>query len=56
MKKIFSFFAIIAIIAFSNCSQLEENNDPIIGIWTNLSTNTASSKEEKTIYSSRVDF
>jgi hypothetical protein len=33
MKKILSLLAIIAIIFSSNCSRIEENNDPIVGIW-----------------------
>ncbi len=47
MKKLFSFLAIVAIISLSNCSRIEENNDPIIGIWSNLSIATATSKTGK---------
>ncbi len=36
MKKLFSFLAIISIILASNCSRIPDNNDPVIGIWTNL--------------------
>ncbi len=36
MKKLFSLLAIIAIILASNCSRIPENNDPVIGIWTNI--------------------
>ncbi|MEO1010612.1 MAG: hypothetical protein AAFX53_04850 [Bacteroidota bacterium] len=52
MKRLFSFVAIIAIISTSNCSHIEENNDPVIGIWINVSkdsqgnTSKASVKEE----------
>lgn len=35
MKNIFSFLAIIGIILLSNCTRIPENNDPIIGIWSN---------------------
>ncbi|MBD1259350.1 hypothetical protein HZY62_02025 [Maribacter polysiphoniae] len=42
MKKLFSFLAIVGIILASNCSRIPENNDPVIGIWTSLSTLTAS--------------
>lgn len=35
MKKLFSFLAIVAIIFASNCSRIPENNDPVIGIWSN---------------------
>ncbi len=34
MKKLFSFLAILGIILASNCSRIPENNDPVIGIWT----------------------
>lgn len=33
MKKLFSLMAIAAIISTANCSKIEQNNDPIIGIW-----------------------
>lgn len=33
MKKLLSLLAILAIIFSSNCSRIEENNDPIVGIW-----------------------
>lgn len=36
MKKLFSFLAIIAIISVSNCSRIAENNDQVIGIWSNV--------------------
>ncbi|WP_422081376.1 hypothetical protein [Ulvibacterium sp.] len=36
MKKFFSFLAIIAIISVSNCSRIAENNDQVIGIWSNV--------------------
>lgn len=43
MKKLFSFFAIIGIILASNCSRIPENNDPVIGIWTNVQVTTSES-------------
>ncbi|MFX0555217.1 hypothetical protein ACOCEA_00365 [Maribacter sp. CXY002] len=33
MKKFLSLMAICAIIFSANCSRIEQNNDPIIGIW-----------------------
>jgi hypothetical protein len=42
MKKFFSFIAIVSIILASNCSRIPENNDPVIGIWSSLSTLTSS--------------
>ncbi|MEM9142627.1 MAG: hypothetical protein AAGA86_06535 [Bacteroidota bacterium] len=52
MKRLLSFLAIIAIIAASNCSRIEENNDPVIGIWKSVSADlegkqpVTSAKEE----------
>ena len=36
MKKLFSLLAIVTIISVSNCTQIPENNDPIIGIWSRV--------------------
>ena len=38
MKKIFSFLALLGILLSSNCTRIAENNDPVIGIWTHIST------------------
>ena len=47
MRRIFSLFAILAIILASNCSRIPENNDPVIGIWTNtLSSNSGSAAKQ----------
>jgi len=48
MKKIFSFLAIIAIILVSNCSRIEENNDPVIGIWSNASSSSDNQTNKQT--------
>ena len=40
MKKLFSLVSIVCIIAVSNCTSVPENNDPILGIWTNTNTST----------------
>lgn len=42
MKKLFSFLAIIGIILASNCSRIPENNDPVIGIWSNVEAKAVS--------------
>lgn len=42
MKKLASFLAILTIILFSYCSKIEQNNDPIIGIWIEDISSTAS--------------
>ena len=33
MKKTFSFLALLAILAVSNCTKIPQNLDPILGIW-----------------------
>lgn len=35
--------AILGIILASNCSRIPENNDPVIGIWTNIEVSTSQS-------------
>ena len=49
MKKVFSFLAIIGIILASNCSRIPENNDPVIGIWSNIEVKTSSQTQRNTI-------
>lgn len=41
MKKLFSFLAIVGIILASNCSRIPENNDPVIGIWSDVDVQTS---------------
>ncbi|WP_291864733.1 hypothetical protein [Maribacter sp.] len=48
MKKVFSFLTILAIILVSNCSRIEENNDPVIGVWSNANTDTNSTTQKLT--------
>jgi len=48
MKKVFSFLAIIGIILASNCSRIPENNDPVIGIWSNIEVKTSSQTQRNT--------
>jgi len=43
MKKIFSLLTIMVIIAMSNCSEIPENNDPILGIWSRTEVSTLES-------------
>lgn len=51
MKRILSLLAIIAIILSSNCSRIEENNDPIVGVWiqaqASLESDTAKNTTRK---------
>ncbi|WP_394747039.1 hypothetical protein [Spongiimicrobium salis] len=35
MKNLLSFLALVGIVLVSNCTSIPENNDPIIGIWSN---------------------
>ena len=44
MKKIFSLLFIVLIIAVSNCTDIPENNDPILGIWTRTNLVSEDSK------------
>ncbi|MGB6152218.1 MAG: hypothetical protein WBG48_09515 [Pricia sp.] len=47
MKKIFSLLAIIGIILVSNCSRIPENNNPVIGIWSDVEVLTADATAKK---------
>ena len=49
MKKFFSLLAILALIAVSNCSEIPENNDPILGIWTKSEILSQEGKNEDEI-------
>lgn len=42
MKKIYTIIAFCAILTFTNCSKPAVNNDPVIGIWTNVVIQTTS--------------
>ncbi|MBU2947318.1 hypothetical protein [Zobellia uliginosa] len=42
MKKVFSFLAILGIILVSNCTQIPENDNPVIGIWSDVEVAPAS--------------
>lgn len=51
LKRTYAFLAILAIILFSNCSEISENTDPVLGIWykagtPNSTTNIPATKEE----------
>ncbi len=48
MKKVFSFFAILGIILASNCSRIPENNDPVIGIWSNFEVKSVNQTQKST--------
>ena len=45
MKKVFSFFAILAILLASNCTRITENNDPVIGIWAHISADVGTTQK-----------
>ncbi|NNE77770.1 MAG: hypothetical protein HKN31_11940, partial [Pricia sp.] len=42
MKRLFSLLAIIGIVLASNCSRIPENNDAVIGIWSDVEVKSAS--------------
>ena len=48
MKKLFSLLFIVLIIAVSNCTDIPENNDPILGIWTRTDFISEESKSSST--------
>jgi len=41
VKKLFSLLAIIGIILASNCSRIPENNNPVIGIWSDVEVSSS---------------
>jgi len=46
MKKLFSFLAIIGILPASHCTKITENNDPVIGIWSHISTDVGTTQKQ----------
>ncbi len=48
MKKLFSLLFIVLIVAVSNCTDIPENNDPILGIWIRNTSATQESKASTT--------
>lgn len=49
MKKFLSLMAICAIIFSANCSRVEQNNDPIIGIWFQTGTQISNGSSKSTL-------
>lgn len=49
MKKFLSLMAICAIIFTANCSRIEQNDDPIIGIWYQAKTESTANSAKTTI-------
>ncbi len=47
MKKLFSLLAILGIILVSNCSRIPENNNPVIGIWSDVEVSEATKTAKK---------
>ncbi len=47
MKKLFSLLAIIGIILASNCSRIPENNNPVIGIWSDVEVKSSDATAKK---------
>ncbi|WP_396631998.1 hypothetical protein [Maribacter sp. R86514] len=48
-KKFLSLLAICAIVFLANCSRIEENNDPIIGLWSQSELTVSESSSKQTI-------
>jgi hypothetical protein len=48
-KKFLSLVAICAIIFLANCSRIEQNNDPIIGIWSQSKIITEDNASKQTV-------
>lgn len=48
-KKLLSLVAICAIILLANCSRIEQNNDPIIGIWSQSKVLTKANSAKETV-------
>jgi hypothetical protein len=48
-KKFLSLVAICAIIFLANCSRIEQNNDPIIGIWSQSKIITTENSAKQTV-------
>ena len=45
MKRTYAFLAILAILLASNCSEIPENTDPVLGIWYKASTTSSTNDE-----------
>ena len=50
-KKFLSLVAICAIVFLANCSRVEQNNDPIIGIWSQSKIITTENSSKQTVRS-----
>jgi hypothetical protein len=48
-KKFLSLLAICAIVFLANCSRIEQNNDPIIGIWSQSELIVTENSSKQTI-------
>lgn len=48
-KKVLSLMAICAVIFLANCSRVEQNNDPIIGIWSQSKIITSENSSKQTV-------
>lgn len=49
MKRILSLVLLLGVIAVSNCTRVPDNNDPVIGIWTNTELKQTSDKGQEKI-------
>ena len=47
MKKLLSLLAIVGIITVSNCTRIPENNNPIIGIWSDVEVSASENTSQQ---------
>ncbi|NJB72595.1 hypothetical protein GGR42_003086 [Saonia flava] len=47
MKRLLSLLAIISLFFASNCSRIPENNDPVLGIWSNKAVQLTTNKNSE---------
>lgn len=47
MKKLFSLFAIVGIILASNCTRIPENDNAVIGIWSDVGISEATETQKE---------
>ncbi|MCM4169582.1 hypothetical protein KCTC52924_00363 [Arenibacter antarcticus] len=49
MRKLYIFLILIGILLSSKCTRIAENNDPVIGIWSNITTGSDSKTQKQTV-------
>ena len=49
MKKLLFLLAITGVLSFTSCSEIPENNDPVIGIWSKVEVNANATSDKSTL-------